>query len=219
MQSSKTISHSSAKTESIPSSVCSLARQYLTVQQRQKVYHLQYAVFQDNISQFSKDRKYTICSMQPCKTISHSSAKTVSIPSAVCSLARQYLTVQQRQKVYYLQYAALQDKISQFSKDRKYTICSMQPCKTISHSSAKTESILSAVCSLARQDLTVQQRQKVYYLQYAVFQDNISQFSKDSKYTICSMQPSKTIPHSSAKTVIIPSAVCSLPRQYLTVQQ
>ncbi|KAH3828869.1 hypothetical protein DPMN_130853 [Dreissena polymorpha] len=97
MQPSKTIPHSSAKTVSIPSEVCSLPRQYLTVQQRQKVYHLQYAVFQDNTSQFSKDRKYTICSMQPSKTISHSSAKTVSIPSAVCSLARQYLTVQQRQ--------------------------------------------------------------------------------------------------------------------------
>ncbi|KAH3828872.1 hypothetical protein DPMN_130856 [Dreissena polymorpha] len=97
MQSSKTISHSSAKTESIPSAVCSLPRQYLTVQQRQKVYYLQYAALQDNISQFSKDRKYTICSMQSSKTISHSSAKTVIIPSAVCSLPRQYLTVQQRQ--------------------------------------------------------------------------------------------------------------------------
>ncbi|KAH3828861.1 hypothetical protein DPMN_130845 [Dreissena polymorpha] len=97
MQSSKTIPHSSAKTVSILSAVCSLPRQYLTVQQRQKVYHLQYAVFQDNISQFSKDSKYTICSMQSSKTISHSSAMTVSIPSAVCSLPRQYLTVQQRQ--------------------------------------------------------------------------------------------------------------------------
>ncbi|KAH3828874.1 hypothetical protein DPMN_130858 [Dreissena polymorpha] len=162
---------------------------------------------------------YTICSMQSSKTISHSSAKTVSILSAVCSLPRQYLTVQQRQKVYHLQYAVFQDNISQFSKDSKYTICSMQSSKTISHSSAKTESIPSAVCSLPRQYLTVQQRQKVYYLQYAALQDNISQFSKDRKYTICSMQSSKTISHSSAKTVIIPSAVCSLPRQYLTVQQ
>ncbi|KAH3828853.1 hypothetical protein DPMN_130837 [Dreissena polymorpha] len=95
----------------------------------------------------------------------------------------------------------------------------MQPCKTISHSSAKTVSIPSAVCSLPRQYLTVQQRQKVYHLQYAVFLDNISQSSNDSKYTIYSMQSSKTISHSSAKTVSIPSAVCSLPRQYLTVQQ
>ncbi|KAH3828863.1 hypothetical protein DPMN_130847 [Dreissena polymorpha] len=100
-----------------------------------------------------------------------------------------------------------------------YTICSMQSSKTISHSSAKTVSILSAVCSLPRQYLTVQQRQKVYHLQYAVFQDNISQFSKDSKYTICSMQSSKTISHSSAMTESIPPAVCSIPRQYLTVQQ
>ncbi|KAH3828878.1 hypothetical protein DPMN_130862 [Dreissena polymorpha] len=95
MQHSKTISHSSAKTVSIPSAVCSLPRQYLTVQQRQKVYHLQYAVFQDNISQSSKDSKYTICSMQHSKTISLNSAKTVSIPSALCSLPRQFLTVQQ----------------------------------------------------------------------------------------------------------------------------
>ncbi|KAH3828856.1 hypothetical protein DPMN_130840 [Dreissena polymorpha] len=138
MQSSKTISHSSEKTVIIPSAVCSLPRQYLTVQQ---------------------DSNYTIFSMQPSKTISHSSAMTVSIPSAVCSLPRQHLTVQQRQKVYHLQYAVFQDNISQFSKDSKYTICSMQPCKTISHSPAKTESIPSAVCSLPRQHLTVQQRQ------------------------------------------------------------
>ncbi|KAH3828851.1 hypothetical protein DPMN_130835 [Dreissena polymorpha] len=40
---------------------------------------------------------------------------------------------------------------------------------------------------------------ELWSLQYAAFQTNISQFSKDGKYTICSMQPSKTISHSSAK--------------------